>query len=127
MNTTEKSIVIVVAVAFILLLFKLISSTIASLTSEDAVELLVLAVIATIISYYAYNSAYKDNKCKKTELECKQAKEKLRLNSENSVLREEMLEAARKYYAARRKDGILTIYDEQAITNDLMSIIGTQK
>ncbi|MEO0928230.1 MAG: hypothetical protein AAFY63_20465 [Cyanobacteria bacterium J06643_13] len=97
------------------------------MTSEDAVGLLVLAVIATIISYYAYDSAYKDNKRKKTELEYKQAKEKLRLNSENSALREEMLEAARKYYAARRKDGILTIYDEQAITNDLMSIIGTQK
>jgi hypothetical protein len=29
------------------------------------------------------------------------------------------LEAGRAYYAFKRKDGRLTIYDEQAITNDL--------
>jgi hypothetical protein len=29
------------------------------------------------------------------------------------------LDAGRKYYASLRKDGRLTIYDEQAITNDV--------
>lgn len=35
------------------------------------------------------------------------------------------LDAGRKYYSALRKDTKLTIYDEQAITNDLMTMKNT--
>ena len=49
------------------------------------------------------------------------AKERLMEYPYDNKLRDLALQAGRKYYASLR-DGILTIYDEQAIANDLASI-----
>ncbi len=49
------------------------------------------------------------------------AKERLMEDPYDNRLRDLALQAGRKYYASLR-GGILTIYDEQAIANDLASI-----
>ena len=50
------------------------------------------------------------------------AKERLMEDPYDNKIRDLALQAGRKYYASLR-GGILTIYDEQAIANDLASII----
>jgi uncharacterized protein with PQ loop repeat len=55
--------------------------------------------------------------------EYEDAKDALRKNPERVELRELALHAARQYHASLR-EGTLTIYDEQAISNDLSIIIG---
>lgn len=52
------------------------------------------------------------------------AKENIRANPKDSLLREAALVAGRRYYASLR-NGQLSIYDEQALNNDLLTIIGT--
>jgi len=60
----------------------------------------------------------------KIQLAYQEALDKLRKEPNNSALRFEALQAGRNYYQSLR-DGMLTIYDEQAINNDLNTIIGT--
>ncbi len=52
------------------------------------------------------------------------AKEYLRKNPEDYQAREAMVKAGREYYARSREGRQPTIYDEQAINNDLIAIIG---
>ena len=52
-------------------------------------------------------------------------KTKLRQNPESVDAREAMLEAGRSYYSCMREEGMPTIYDEQAINNDMKAILGT--
>jgi hypothetical protein len=52
------------------------------------------------------------------------AKEALRKDPKNVSLRESTLQAGRKYYA-RLRGGKLSIYDEQALTNDLSIILSS--
>ena len=52
------------------------------------------------------------------------AKEKVRGNPNNKPAREHMVEAGRAYYSCLRENGMPTIYDEQAVANDLKAIIG---
>lgn len=40
------------------------------------------------------------------------------------MLRQAVLQAGRKYYAAFREDGLLTVYDETAINNDIQACLG---
>ena len=58
-------------------------------------------------------------------LEYETAKEKLRKNPQDSLMREAVLLAGRQYYANLR-NGQLSIYDKQALANDLSTIIGTK-
>ena len=60
-------------------------------------------------------------------LYCKAEKEKeeLRISYTNALKsgnKKRALELGREYYASLREDGRLTIYDEQAIQNDLLSM-----
>lgn len=48
----------------------------------------------------------------------------LRENPNNANLKERVLIAGRDYYGTLRLDGRLTIYDEQAITNDISTAVG---
>ncbi len=48
----------------------------------------------------------------------------LRNSPQNSTLRQEALEVARIYYSTMR-GGVNSIYDEQAISNDLATIYGS--
>ena len=48
----------------------------------------------------------------------------LRNNPQDSILRKKALEIARTYYGTMR-GGVITIYDEQAISNDLSTIYGS--
>ncbi len=52
-------------------------------------------------------------------------KEQLRKNPGSSQLREAMLQTGRAYYSCMRDEGVPTIYDEQAINNDMKAILGT--
>jgi hypothetical protein len=52
-------------------------------------------------------------------------KEQLRQNPSSSQAREAMLKAGRAYYSCMREEGVPTIYDEQAINNDMKAILGT--
>lgn len=52
-------------------------------------------------------------------------KEQLRQHPSSSQAREAMLKAGRAYYSCMREEGVPTIYDEQAINNDMKAILGT--
>ncbi|ACK69803.1 hypothetical protein PCC7424_1359 [Gloeothece citriformis PCC 7424] len=52
-------------------------------------------------------------------------KEHLRQNPNSVQAREAMLKAGRAYYSCMREEGVPTIYDEQAINNDMKAILGT--
>ena len=53
-----------------------------------------------------------------------QTKDELRQNPKDSRAREAMLVAGRAYYSCMRENGSPTVYDEQAISNDMRAIIG---
>ncbi len=52
-------------------------------------------------------------------------KEQLRQNPDSAQAREAMLKAGRAYYSCMREQQVPTIYDEQAINNDMKAILGT--
>ena len=52
-------------------------------------------------------------------------KDELRQNPNSAAAREAMLKAGRAYYSCMRAEGVPTIYDEQAINNDMKAILGT--
>ncbi len=52
------------------------------------------------------------------------AKSQLRQNPGSSQAREAMLKAGREYYSCIREGGAPTIYDEQAMNNDMKAITG---
>ena len=52
-------------------------------------------------------------------------KEQLRQNPSSIQAKEAMLQAGRAYYSCMREEGVPTIYDEQAISNDMRAILGT--
>ena len=52
------------------------------------------------------------------------AKQALRQDPGNAQAREAMLNAGRAYYSCMRENGAPTIYDEQAINNDMKAILG---
>jgi hypothetical protein len=85
--------------------------------------LLFLLIIGSLI-FWLYSNAQKRAETLKLEKEYEMTKELLRQNPKNSRQREQMLIAGRKYYSSLR-NGILSIYDEQAISNDLSAIIGS--
>jgi hypothetical protein len=53
------------------------------------------------------------------------AKNHLRKNPSDPQAREAMLRTGRVYYSCMRENGAPTIYDEQAINNDMKAILGT--
>ena len=52
------------------------------------------------------------------------AKEMLRQQPDDPQAREGMLLAGRAYYSCMREGGVPSIYDEQAIGNDMKAILG---
>jgi len=56
--------------------------------------------------------------------EYQKAKDQLRANPDDLSLREAMLLKGRQYYSSLRGDETITIYDEQAISNDMKAILG---
>jgi hypothetical protein len=60
----------------------------------------------------------------KLRLDYEEKKNQLRHNPRNNEARENMLLTGRAYYSCLRPGGILTIYDEQAISNDMTAILG---
>ncbi len=56
--------------------------------------------------------------------EYEKSKENLRRQPESSRAREAMLAAGRNYYSCLRESGAPTVYDEQAINNDMNAITG---
>lgn len=81
---------------------------------------LILSVLSFVYLFYLYQirkSLFLSNIKENYEF----AKKKLRQQPKNNQLREKALQAGREYYKSLR-NGVLSIYDEQAITNDLSSI-----
>jgi hypothetical protein len=76
-------------------------------------------IIGTIILGVIIASFFK-NKSKTKELETlKQAYDRALKGPDKRAA----LEAGRTYYSSLRKDKILSVYDEQAITNDLSTML----
>ena len=76
--------------------------------------LFTLAVIAIIIIVMIGNNRNKAKRLKQLKLNYEQA-----LKGSNKTI---ALRAGRAYYSALRENKALTIYDEQAITNDLSTM-----
>jgi hypothetical protein len=70
------------------------------------------------ISYILSQVAQKKEQIKKNY---ESSRNKLRQQPSNNQLREKALQAGREYYKSLR-NGVLSIYDEQAITNDLAAV-----
>lgn len=102
-------------------------------TEDTGLQVLIIGLFTVIpplvfIIYFA--SERENNKQKEYELLQKSydaAKERLATCPGDYQARTEMIEAGRKYYSYLREGQRPTIYDEQAIQNDLMAIIGTGK
>jgi len=77
--------------------------------------------IGMLVYSYKKWSEYSDY----LQSEYKKAKDTLRKNPSSPQAREKMLEAGRLYYSCLRENGAPTIYDEQAINNDMTAILGT--
>jgi hypothetical protein len=73
-----------------------------------------LAIIAAIIAVVILN---RKEKARRLEQLRQAYAQSLKGNSKRLAL-----EAGRAYYCALRKDKVLTMYDEQAITNDLSTM-----
>lgn len=90
--------------------------------------LFIFSPLIIYILWKFYNRKKKNKKLSheyvKISQEYVMAKENLRANPKDSLLREAALVAGRRYYASLR-NGQLSIYDEQALNNDLLTIIGT--
>lgn len=74
-----------------------------------------LACTAAIIMVVILNKISKRKKIQKLKMAYEQS---LKGNNKKTAL-----DAGRAYYGALRKKNILTIYDEQAITNDLGAMV----
>ena len=81
-----------------------------------------VAILALVFGWLRANH----NRRQRIAMAYSAAKEALRQNPDDSFAREAMLDCGRKYYSSLRGQGLLTIYDEQAINNDLMTIIGAR-
>jgi hypothetical protein len=83
-------------------------------------------IIFCLIFYLIFSYAQKLGKQRRKVTQAyENAKEALRKNPRDVILRETALNAGRKYYATIR-GGILSIYDEQALANDLSMIVGSE-
>lgn len=80
-----------------------------------------LGLLPISVVFWLVSNAKK--RAKKAQ-EYEDAKEALRKNTGDARLREAALNAGRSYYASLRHD-VLSIYDEQALTNDLSMIVGS--
>lgn len=83
-----------------------------------------LIIIPLIILVNKFTSKNYDRQ-NKLKQEYEDFKYKLSQNPQNQELRQLTLQKARDYYSSLRNDGRLTIYDEQAIQNDLSLIINS--
>lgn len=83
--------------------------------------IMVIAAILGILIVIFKNAADKAEEAKRL----KDKQERLRIKYQEALRgtdKHEALAAGRSYHAALRTDGKLTIYDEQAITNDLSAM-----
>lgn len=102
------------------------------LWSEIFGILLIIAALA-FIAYVAFlilqeinnQAKRKAEEQERLAKEYESSKQALKRNPQDSNFREAVLKAGRAYYSALRGKNILTIYDEQAINNDLLAIIGS--
>ncbi len=124
LNSLEKTITILI-ILLLLGIFAWKLSSFKELLFSLAVLLIFLLVpIILLILWLVSNSNERTKKQDKLARDYEDAKDELRNNPGNVKFRENALYAGRKYYANFR-DGVLSIYDEQAISNDLNAIMGS--
>lgn len=92
-----------------------------SLILRFSFALIILALLPISVVFWLVSNAKK--RAKKAQ-EYEDIKEALRKNPKDARLREAALNAGRSYYASLRH-GVLSIYDEQALNNDLSMIVGS--
>lgn len=122
-NSLEKTIIIVSAIILSLVLINVILNT--NILLNLGMIVLALAFWPVLIG----GLIFWINRNRKRRIRLLQAyeeaKEALRKNPKDSKLRYNCLQAGRAYYSSLRDGNLLTIYDEQALNNDLSTIIGT--
>jgi hypothetical protein len=129
-NSLEKIIIVVVGWICFSILFKIGSVIINAMTNSGFVGDIGEFIIGFAIFLLVFVAPFfwiANNQKRRVRLlkQYEEAKEALRKNPNSSKLREKFLESGRAYYASLRDGNILTIYDEQALNNDLSTIIGT--
>lgn len=82
---------------------------------------LLIAIILIVIGLggTAIINGYVANKAEPIKEKYDELLEQLKNDSNNAELKKKVLEVGREYYSTCRTDGKLTIYDEQAIQNDI--------
>lgn len=120
LNPLEKTIAILVSLLLIGIFIWILFSFKELFTLLMLLLIFPIAPIIIVIFWLISNS----NREAKLYREYEAAKDALRSNPGNLKLREGALYAGRKYYSSLRS-GVLNIYDEQAISNDLNVIMGS--
>jgi energy-converting hydrogenase Eha subunit C len=120
LNPLEKTIAILTILLLIGIFIWILSSFKELFLLLAVLLIFPVGPIILVIFWLISNS----NKRAKLAHEYEAAKDALRNNPGNVKFREGALYAGRKYYASLR-DGVLSIYDEQAISNDLNAIMGS--
>jgi Zn-dependent protease with chaperone function len=120
LNTVEKAIVIF----FIALLAIILFRTILSNSELISGMLILFGPALLLIAWLIFRYISRKAKLARIATEYENAKDALRKKPGNVKLREAALAAGRNYYASLR-DGTLSIYDEQALSNDLNTIMGS--
>lgn len=110
-----------ISAVMLLVIFLILSGWLSKLVLSFF-PLIMFCLIVYLIGSYVNE---RDKQRAKVTQAYEDAKEALRKNPRDVILRETALNAGRKYYATIR-GGILSIYDEQALTNDLSMIVGSE-
>lgn len=84
-----------------------------------------ISFVLFILYFFVSNIGMREKKAIELKQEYEDILDRLSRNPNSQKLRQLALEIARDYYSSLRNDGRLTIYDEQAIQNDLSLIINS--
>ncbi len=112
--SVKEKVISLVATAILVVIFR---NTFTALLGIGFIILFFISPIALAILWIMSNQKRRDQ----LSLRYEEAKSQLRQNPSDLIAREAMLKAGREYYASLR-NGVLTIYDEQAIANDMNAI-----
>jgi hypothetical protein len=116
LNATEK-VILLVATAVLLIIVIIFRNTLVDLLGAGFRMILGVGLATPLIMWLMS----RQNRKKQIFLRYEETKAQLRQNPNDLNAREAMLKAGREYYASLRK-GTLSIYDEQAIANDMNAI-----
>jgi hypothetical protein len=92
---------------------------------EQLIFWILIVLVIVLLCYYASGKSAENTEHAAALLRLQKDRELLRVQYERSLREHDKrtaLDAGRAYRSALRSDGVLTIYDEQAIANDLSTM-----